>query len=431
MQRDQEFPDKHHQNLSTINRAGEHLLAMINDVLDMSKIEAGQLQPETTAFNLPQLLDDICTMMHARAKEKGLHFLYEAAPGLQPFVATDAGKLRQILINIMGNAVKYTDSGGVALRARTSKTEAGQLQLVVDVEDSGPGISQEQLATIFDPFVQVGNHSATQGTGLGLAIGEQLAHVLGGHIDVQSTAGKGSLFTLTLPVAVAAENDIAPVQAQRKVLQVAPGQREWRILNVEDNADNRNLLRSVLQNVGLDVLEATDGLQGVEMFCRHQPDLVWMDIRMPVMNGCEAMKKIRELPAGQNCRIIALTASAFTDQKDQMINDGFNDFLRKPYRDTEIYEALEKHLGIRFEYEETSSPQNSNDVQELTRDDLAHVPCEWRESMQRAARQGRVGEIDRLLKNIQKSEPKVANVLAGLSRDYAFKRIQEILGVDR
>ena len=428
MGRDPRFPTNHQQNLATINRAGEHLLAMINDVLDMSKIEAGRLTVQTVALDLRQMLEDLATMVRVRAQQKGLHFLLELAPGLPRYISADAGKLRQILINILGNAIKFTESGGVVLRAGTRRDEAGQTWLAVEVEDSGQGIAGDKLATIFAPFVQAGSRSSERGTGLGLAISRRLAELLGGDIQVHSAAGKGSLFTLRLPVEAAVEQDVVPMKRPRRVVGLAPGQPGWRILSVEDNADNRDLMRSILQGIGLEVQEASDGAQGVELFRRWRPDLVWMDIRMPVMDGREAMRRMRELPGGRDCRIIAVTASSFLDERDQIVADGFDDFLRKPYRDTEIYDMLERHLGVRFEYEQPAEPAGPGGEAGVSNGDLARLPTDWREALRRATRQGRLAEMERLVDQVRESEPEVAQALSRLIQDYAFKRIRELLG---
>ncbi|MFH1466291.1 MAG: PocR ligand-binding domain-containing protein [Pseudomonadota bacterium] len=428
MDRDPLFPASQQRNLATINRAGEHLLSMINDVLDMSKVEAGRMQVDLSAFDLQQMLEDLTGMIAVRAEAKGLHFLLEVNPGLPRHVVSDPGKLRQILINLLGNAVKFTDEGGAVLRAGSTLDEHGQRWLRLEVEDSGRGIPEEKLLGIFDPFIQACSSPEEQGTGLGLAISRRLALLLSGDIEIQSAAGQGSTFTLRIPVQEASAEDVPSCEAPRRALGLAPGERrDWRLLSVEDNADNRDLLRAVLQNVGLDVREAYDGAQGVEMYRQWRPHLIWMDIRMPVMDGREALKRIRSLPGGENCRIIAVSASTFAEHRESLIAEGFDDFLRKPYRDSEMHQMLQRHLGIRFELEPEPDAAEGTATRPLSPEDLARMPAAWRERFRRASLQGLLAEMEQLTDEAAEHDPAVASALARLVQDFELERILELM----
>ncbi|OQX32523.1 MAG: hypothetical protein B0D96_13530, partial [Candidatus Sedimenticola endophacoides] len=283
MQRDGNLPGEQRRHLEVINRSGEHLLGMINDVLDMSKIEAGQLPVLPAPVDLWQLLEDIREMVRLRAEAKGLRFRLERDPDLPRYLETDSGKLRQILINLLVNAVKYTPEGGVAVRAATMVSDAGCLRLKIEVEDSGIGIEPDRQGLVFEPFVQAGGSGGEEGAGLGLAIARRLARLLGGDITLRSEPARGSVFSLFLPLRVAREVvPAAAVPGERMVTGLRPGQPPWRLLSVEDHRDNRDLLRGILLRAGLELREAGDGREGVELYRSWRPHLVLMDIHMPV-----------------------------------------------------------------------------------------------------------------------------------------------------
>ena len=428
MERDALFPDSQRSNLDTINRAGEHLLSMINDVLDMSKVEAGRMQLEPQAFDLHQFLRDLTTMTSMRAEAKGLHFLFEPGEALPRFVVSDEGKLRQVLINLLANAVKFTDEGGAALRASGVVEPDGSRWLVIEVEDTGRGIPDDKLVAIFEPFVQACSSPEERGTGLGLAISKRLVELMGGALELSSTLGEGSLFRVRMPLVEASPHQIRARPTSRRIVGLAPGQRaDLRLLSVEDNTDNRGLLRAVLQNVGLDVREARNGAEGVDLFRQWRPHLIWMDIRMPVMDGRDAVARIRSLPGSEHCRIIAVSASTFLEQVEAVIAEGFDDFLRKPYRELEVYEMLERHLGVRFAYEaeqgSTPQPRPALDPAQI-----AELPSAWRRRLQDATLKGELDEMERLVDELAAREPGISEAMKALVLELEFERILELLG---
>ncbi|MEJ2693854.1 MAG: ATP-binding protein, partial [Candidatus Thiodiazotropha sp.] len=321
--RDPEATTLQREKIATINRSGEYLLSMINEVLDLSKIEAGRIELEPEVFDLPALLQDIGHMFEVRAESARLRFELEIEPQLAHFIKADPGKLRQILINLLANAVKFTQEGGFSLRARTLPI-AGDPKMVtlqLEVADSGSGIADTQLQRIFDPFIQAA-HSSTgaKGTGLGLAITRSFVKLMGGEIGIESKLGEGSLFHVELPVALAKATQVkVAVVSHPAVVRLAEDRPEWRILIVEDSLENRLLLRSLLMQVGFTVREAENGKEGVSLFEQWHPHLIWMDIRMPVMDGYEATIRIRELPGGDTVKIVALTASAFKEQREKIL----------------------------------------------------------------------------------------------------------------
>jgi signal transduction histidine kinase/CheY-like chemotaxis protein len=351
IQKDAQFPDSHRQNIEIINRSGEHLLSLINDVLDMAKIDAGHVQLEEAPFDLGHLVRDIVDMMSMRAQDKGLQLLIDQSSEFPRFIVGDESRYRQIFINLIGNAIKFTQQGGVTLRLG-KRLQNTITYLLIEVEDTGCGIAPEDQQCIFEPFVQLGEQAGNKGTGLGLTITRQFVQLMNGYFTLESTLGKGSLFRIDLPLKEARQENIANSKetSEGDVVGLAPGQPLYRVLIVEDQLENQLLLTQLMETIGIQVKVANDGKQGVQLFQSWQPHLIWMDRRMPVMDGMEATKTIRQLPDGQDVKIVAVTASAFMEQRQEMLQAGMNDFIRKPYRANEIYECLSKHLGMKYIY---------------------------------------------------------------------------------
>lgn len=355
LERSPDLSGEHKENLAIILRSGEHLLSLINDVLEIAKIEAGHTPLHVAPFDLLLLLQGIGEMFAARAATGGLFFRTELDPRLPHYVTTDSGKLRQVLINLLGNALKFTREGGVSLsvRANAPVGESAALSLHFAVEDSGIGIVAEKLGVIFEPFIQAGSSKEQNaGTGLGLAISRHFVGLMGGTLAARSTLGQGSVFFFDIPVTEAAQAGISEEPMPLRVKGLAPGQQEYRILVVEDQEENRLLLRRLLESVGFTVRDASNGSEGVELFNSWQPDFVWMDILMPVMDGFEATKRIKNTGKGARTPVVAITASAFEEQRENILAAGCDGFVRKPFIDKDIWLTMQKHLGVRFLYEE-------------------------------------------------------------------------------
>ena len=427
--REREASTTQKDKLGIINRSGAHLLAMINDILDLSKIEAGKIELEPAAFDLPRLLEEIGEMIRSRAGGKELLFTLEVMPDMTPCVNADAGKLRQILINLLGNAVKFTKEGGVSLRARTREQDE-QLWLELEVEDSGPGIPPEHLDRIFQPFVQSSAKSETKGTGLGLAISHSFVELMGGSMAVESTLGKGSLFRVGLPLEPApAEAVVAPEVSQPEVIGLAEGQPEWRILVVEDAPENRMLVTSLLTQVGFRVREAENGEEAVTLFQAWQPHFIWMDMRMPVMDGYEASRRIRALPGGEAVKIVALTASAFKEQHEHILTVGCDDIVHKPFRAAEIFTAMEQYLGVRYRYAEEAEETPPQPAVELDAAMLERLPAELRQELGVVANRLDVEAIRELIERIRfAGDAGIADGIQALANEFQFGRILELLG---
>jgi PAS domain S-box-containing protein len=382
MRRDPRLSDKQIENLDIINRSGEHLLTLINDVLEVAKIEAGHLHLDIAPFDLGGLMRDVTEMMQIRAQEKGLRLLLDQSSEFPRYIKSDEARIRQILINLINNALKFTEQGGVTVRLGVK--DNARHHLLIEVEDSGPGIAPEDQTRLFEPFVQLTEGAAQRGTGLGLTITRQFVQMMGGGIAVESTLGKGSLFRVDLPVERVRTTDILP-EALKKgdVKGLAPGQPHYKILIVEDQYENQLLLSRLMSEIGMEVKVAENGQQGLEQFQDWHPDLIWMDRRMPVMDGEEATRRIRQLPEGQTVKIVAVTASAFKEEQQVMLDAGMDDFVRKPYRFEEIYDCLARHLGVEYVYH-GEAPTDASPPATLDAAMLAALPAALRQELRAA-----------------------------------------------
>ncbi len=412
---------KQKETLAIINRSGAHLLSMINDVLDISKIEAGRLELDIRAIDLIGLLNDISAMISVRAVEKQLYFHVEITPDITQFIKADSGKLRQVLINLLGNAIKFTAKGSVVLRA---KTEASILTL--EIIDSGMGIPTNKQAELFKPFVQLTqNNVDTQGTGLGLAISKSLVGLMGGQIIVSSELGMGSTFKIELPIKLANAVDVTTNDEAKVVKSLAPNQPVWRLLVVDDNADNRLLLVSMLEDMGFSVHEAENGHEAIREFEEWQPHLIWMDMRMPGIDGYEATTKIRQLVGGDKVKIIALTASVFKEQHQRILDVGCDAVLHKPIHVPEIFAALVEHLDVKFIYDD--SPISAPLAPKITSEMLVSVPSNLRQKLHNAAMLLDIEDVDIAIKNIHVLAPKLAEGLEKLAQNYQFDQIIQLI----
>lgn len=352
---DDGLSEKQREQVRAIARSGEHLLALINEVLDLSKIEAGRTEVVMGIVPLHEMIDDLTLMFEQRAEAKGLRFVVEVFDEVPTHVVSDDAKVRQILVNLIGNAVKFTSEGGVAVRV-AARGDADGPTLVVEVEDSGPGLSAAEQAVVFDAFQQTEAGDREGGTGLGLAITHGLVELLRGTIRIDSQRGHGALFRVEIPV------DVAPAPGAAVEDPVVRGGVTWtgrerlvdaqqgtRVLSVDDRTDNRTVIRAMLEPLGFVVRDAVDGREGVEAFESWQPDVVLMDMRMPEMDGYEATRRIKATRRGAETPVIAVTASAFGEDEQRVLEVGVDGFVRKPFRRAELLDALVEAAGAEFE----------------------------------------------------------------------------------
>jgi PAS domain S-box-containing protein len=424
MSHDTDTTEPQKEKLAIINRSGEHLLSMINDILDLSKIEAGKIELEPVPFELPQLLIDIGEMISPHALAKGLAFKLEIAPEITTYVKADAKKLRQILINLLGNAIKFNNEGSVTMRACT-KVAGEKLQLELEVEDSGPGIPQAQQAAIFEPFFQAGSVSEG-GAGLGLAISHSFVELMGGYMEVASSLGVGSLFHVTLPVETTTAKAVPSKKAPRpRVIGLSKGEPEWSILIVEDDPENRQLLTSMLVQTGFQVREAANGEIALSQFERCKPDFIWMDMYMPVMDGYEATRRIRALPGGKDVKIVALSASAFREQKKKILAAGCDAVVIKPFQEHEIYDIMAQYLRLHYIYEERVANRTSGPT-EIDPEIVSTLPQTLRDRLRSAAFALNTKAFDAALVSVREHHPALADDLAALEKGFRFDLIQAL-----
>ncbi|KAA3659506.1 MAG: response regulator [Chloroflexi bacterium] len=433
MERDASLPPGQKENLRIISRSGAHLLELINDVLEFSKIEAGQSSLHITRFDLNRTLTNMEKMMRVRAERRGLELTFDRAKNVPQYIKTDQRKLRQVLINLVGNAVKFTESGRVQLRVTAGEVEpdgdSASVMLHFEVEDTGPGISSTEIEKLFDAFTQTEiGQKRQEGTGLGLAICHKFAQLLEAKLGVSSEVGCGSIFTFDIRVFLAQRSDR---QFDQRVVSLAANQPSYRILVVDDNAENRKLMRTMLEGVGFVVREAENGRIAVDLNQSWQPHLIWMDMRMPVMDGREATALIKQSQQGPFPKIIAVTATAFEEDKLNILSLGCDDFVGKPFREAEIFDKMARQLAVEYIYEDTTpSPDSSEEavlLENLSDTNIKRLPSEWMTALQDAARRGQAKQINSLIEQIQADHAQVATHVAHLVKGYQFDQIVALM----
>jgi signal transduction histidine kinase/DNA-binding NarL/FixJ family response regulator len=437
MNREKSLTPQQQENLRIINRSGEHLLSLINDVLDLAKIESGKMTLYPTDFDLYALLELIEEMLALKAESKNLKFIVDRDPNLPRCINTDDKKLRQVLINLLGNAIKFTNEGSVTLRVRETEMQGSTGAeekpfshiLLFEIEDTGAGIAPEEIDNLFEAFTQTETgRQSQQGTGLGLPISKKFIELMGGEMNVSSQVGKGSIFKFKIQASLSEASLIKGQKPTRRVIALEPNQKEYRILVVDDRIENRQLLLKLLEPIGFQVKEASNGSEAVEMWQQWQPHLIWMDMRMPVMNGYEATQQIKSHLQGQAIVIIALTASTFEDEKAIVLSAGCDDFVRKPFQEEVIFEKMAEFLGVRYIYEELNSEtlSESEAIEKLTAEALAIMSDEWLAELSEAASLLDDRFIARLLDRIPQENKNLAQAIQKQVDDFDFDRIMNL-----
>jgi len=427
MYRDQTVTPQHQETLRIINQSGEHLLALINDVLEITKIEAGKTSLKTDSFDLYHLLDSVEEMFSFKAKSQGLELVFERMSNVPVYIKSDLGKVRQILINLLNNAIKFTPQGEVRLTTTAIAIDTNLVNLSFAVTDTGVGIAATEIEQLFNPFVQTeAGTKFGQGTGLGLSIGRKFARLLGGDITVESNYGSGSTFTFSLPVKLAArvENNC---QSLRRAIALAPEQPAYRILVVDDQKENRLLLNHLLTTMGFEVKEAVNGRESIAIWSTWNPDLILMDIHMPLMNGIDATIAIKTQGKDNPIPIIALTASAFDESKQAVLQAGCDDFLSKPIKDTLLFDKIAQHLAVTYIYESEASINPLADRQNLALEDLSFMPPHWLARVNQAASQLNDQLLLELIAEIPEDYDLVKQGLTSKIANFDFDVILELL----
>ena len=414
MEHDPRMPEDERRNVATINRSGQHLLSLINDVLEISRIETGRTPVAHAAFDLLAALSAVEEMIRLRAEAKGLAFAVERPADLPPHVLGDTHRLRQVLLNLLGNAVKYTDRGRVRLAVTALPGETFRFE----VSDTGPGIAREEQERVFQAFYQTQTGIAKgEGTGLGLNISREFVRLMGGELTIASVPGKGAVFGFTLHLPQAG----APAGAAGvRIVGLADGQPAPRILLAEDHPDNRQVVQQFLAWIGCEVCLAADGREAVEAYRSRQPHLILMDMRMPVMDGYEATRAIRALPGGDEVSIVALTASAFEEDRERVLAAGCDEVLSKPVEAERLFEAIGRRLGLRFKFAEIAAPETAPATA-----DLGTLPAGLRQELAEAAVNLDKEAVLIIAERLRAEHPAEAEFIAGQVESYRFDLLEQ------
>ncbi len=426
MHKDRSLSASQRENLEIINNSGDHLLRLINDVLEIAKIEAGKLQLEIATFDLQELVREVSDMMRLLAQQKGLQLDLDQSSEIPRFIKGDEARLRQILINLVSNAVKFTEQGGVTIRLRSRQN--AHHHLLIEVEDSGSGISKKDQQLLFHPFEQLSTGASKEGTGLGLTIVQRIVQLMGGKVSIESELGKGSLFRVELPLEEVdkAETPQLNERRYREISGLAPGQPHYRILIAEDQRENQLLLSKLMTDLGLETKVVENGEECVQLFKKWKPDLIWMDRRMPVMDGVEATRRIRELPSGDKVKIVAVTASALKDNEIELRAMGMDDYISKPYHLDEIYDCLESQLGLNTLYS-NESPKRESPPSTLTSEMLGELDDELCVTLHEALDTLNSELIAEVIRRIAEKDRTLARLLENLADNYDYPTILNAL----
>ncbi|MBN1486051.1 MAG: response regulator [Anaerolineae bacterium] len=448
MLRDVNLTPEQRENLEIIGRSGEHLLALIDDVLDLSKIEMGKAELQCEVFDLHKMLLGLGEMFSLRAKQKGLSLVFDFSPDVPRYVQADVGKLRQVLINLLGNAIKFTEHGGIRMQvSRKPEVDLNfgvvevlpsdptlvnpfSVLLHFEIKDTGAGIVSEELDKVFAVFEQTeSGRKSKVGTGLGLPISREYVRMMGGDLFVSSEVGVGTCFYFDVVVEVmdAAMAQLQNTRQSLRAVALSPEQPVYKLLVVDDVDTGRQLLVKLLSPLGFNVREAANGREVLAIWQEWQPDLIFMDIRMPAMDGREATRQIRALPGGTETIIIAMTASAFDENREAFLAEGCDDLVRKPFLEATIFTKLEQYLGVQFVYE-IPEVQSETPIAVSESEFLAlRVSSEWRSKMHQAIVEGDFQWIEYLVEQIRDMHPGLAKKITELTANFAYDELLHLL----
>lgn len=415
---DAQMSDQQRAHLNTINRCGEHLMSLLNDILEMSKIEAGGTTLNPSAFDLHTLIDDLQAMFSLRADAKKLHFIVERLGDIPRHVTSDEGKLRQVFINLLGNALKFTETGGVVLRLRIQQNnDSSDLRLEAEIEDTGIGIAEDEVGGMFQHFEQTrsGRMSGT-GTGLGLAISRGFVRLMGGDLTVRSQVNHGSVFAFSVLLR-AAEHSVPLRLGHRRVQRLKSNQPKFRLLIADDKEDNRVLLSQLLEPIGFELREAVNGIEAIRRYEEWHPHLILMDVIMPLVDGHEAIRDIRERAHDNTVKIITISASTFEQDRKKALEIGADDFLAKPFRQPELLEKIRALLGAEYVYED-DLPQTSKIDFDPTGSSVSKLPPELLAQLADSARIGEFERVRELISSITLLFPQEAAKLSRLAEEF-------------
>ncbi|AIE74246.1 two-component hybrid sensor and regulator [Synechocystis sp. PCC 6714] len=444
MLRTKNLPMEQYENASIIQRSGEYLLNLINNILDFSKIEAGKTSLNCHHFDIHLLLDDLEDMLHLKADSEGIELIFNRDDNLPRYIYSDEIKLRQILLNLLSNAIKFTPQGQVNLTANFRKVnQDGEISqenqkgeessedkywLDFTVQDTGKGIDEAELNNLFEAFSQTeSGRNAQEGTGLGLAITRQFIDLMGGEIFVSSVVDQGTTFDFSVLVEPGEMTLSREPNSVKKVLALTSGQPIYKILVVDDKSVNRQLLIKLLAPFGFELAEAANGQEAIALWETWEPHLIFMDMRMPVMDGYEATKYIKGRVKGNATAIVALTASVLEEEKAIVLSAGCDDFLRKPFRENTIFDALTKHLGVTYVYDSAVGRDNEQGTTDLMAEQFLIMPHQWLEQLYDYILEADTERVMKLVAKIPPSAPELEQNLTKLVRRFEFEKILDLI----
>ena len=423
------LPQEVKNKTKIIHRSGSHLLNVINQVLDVSRIEANRINFNPTDFDLNLLLDDLINMFALQAEEKGLKLEIDCDDQIPNYLCTDEQKLRQVLINLLSNAIKFTQDGKVTLRVQFIEQNESKVRLLFEVQDTGVGINPEELEALFVAFRQTqSGRESKQGTGLGLVISRKFVELMGGKIDVKSERGIGTRFSFDIVATVSEKEELPAALVEEEMIERVADQTQYRILVVDDKPENRELLMQILTETGFEVAEAENGESAIAQWKNWQPDLILMDLRMPKMGGEAAINSIRTLeqqtPSHSAVKIIAVSASLL-DIDQSHIQEKIDGFLPKPIVSQQLYRLLQQNLNLSYEY--AAAKTEPETPLTLTPQQLSILPEKLLLQLYEAVLDYDIEVIDQSINEIAKNQPAIAASLQTMAEELHYDRILEIL----
>lgn len=415
--------------ISIIKRSGEHLLMLINDVLNMSKIEAGRISFNPSNCDLQNLLISIPEMLQPKAELKGITLALEIFSAIPPYIYTDKAKLCQVLINLVDNAIKFTQKGRVTLRVKIHQQSDSSF-LHFQVEDTGQGITPEEMETLFEPFVQGKNPILFQeGTGLGLSISKEFVRLLGGELIVESKLNQGTTFQFKIPLILPEIKPVSVSKPREHIIGLAPGQPLYRMLIVEEEWENRQIILDLFEPLGFEVRAVENSSEAIALCQNWHPHLIWIDLMILRMNDDETVRQIKVNNEAHPTIIIALTTNPVAEEQTTIVTSGYDDLVVKPVQEEVIYAKISEHLGVRYLYEEVALEDSEQDKYEKLENfsefevDLLGLPAEWVQELHQAALQCSAGKISQLITQIPETYISFAQAVLQKADDFEFEQI--------
>jgi len=428
MANDPELSPRQHRNLEIINRSGTHLLTLINDILELSKIEAGKMELVVDSVDLRLLLQEIVDMLRQRAEQQGISLVVESSNLPSAFVQVDIAKLRQVLLNLVTNAIKFTSKGGVTVVANGA-CQGERMQVEFRVIDTGIGIHSDDQKQVFEPFVQVGQMGERSGTGLGLAISRQYVQMMGGELTLHSIPGEGATFSFSLQLPISASALSHPELTPKQTGSMMPVLKDYRVLIADDTQDMRMLLRELLIPLGLQVWEAENGEQAKEIIYAQQPHLVLMDWRMPVLDGVELTRIIRADKSFTQPRIIMLTANAFDENRREALAAGVDEFMSKPIDIDVLYQMVERHVGIQLRREGNGIKSGLPHVEKLSPQNIGQLSPTIHDRFSEALRELNPARINEVLSELRTENSGIADSLQAYVSAMQYRKLWQLFGI--